>query len=221
MGHLSSRCHNRTKIGTDVTRATAVREEEARFARHRHAIDHGTPPRVSVIVVDEASMADVVSVQRIATWCTDTGKRVVLQGDPAQLGAVAAGDAFSVLCNAYPEQVLSLTTNMRQRTDDGQAIARALHSGDVATAWTRLGDTGAVLVARNREHKLTLLAGLVTDQIATHGPVRSPATRSPTPRSTNSTNASTTASWIAAWSTPRPCAPTGHRQATCAWAKAR
>jgi hypothetical protein len=59
---------------------------------------------------------------------------------------------------------------MRQRTDDGQVIAQALHSGDVATAWARLGDIGAVLVARNREHKLTLLAGLVADQIATHGP---------------------------------------------------
>jgi conjugative relaxase-like TrwC/TraI family protein len=136
----------------------------------RRAIEAGVPPRVSVIVLDEASMADVVSVQRIAAWCRETGKRLVLQGDPAQLGAVAAGDAFSVLCRTSPEQVLHLTTNMRQRTDDGQVIARALHSGDVATAWARLGDTGAVLVARNREHKLTLLTGLVADQIAAHGP---------------------------------------------------
>lgn len=135
----------------------------------RHAMAAGAPPRVSVIVVDEASMADVVSIQRIAAWCIDTGTRLVLQGDPAQLGAVAAGDAFTVLCRAYPEQVLRLTTNMRQRTEDGQVIAQALHAGDVATAWARLGDAGAVLVARNREHKLTLLAGLVTDQIAAHG----------------------------------------------------
>ncbi|MBI1352125.1 MAG: AAA family ATPase [Actinomycetales bacterium] len=135
----------------------------------RKSIEAGHGPNVSVVVIDEASMADVVSVQQIAAWCRGNDKRLVLQGDAAQLGAVAAGDAFTVLCRVHPDHVVQLTTNMRQRTDDGQVIAEALHSGDVAAAWARLGDTGSLIVARNREHKLELLARMVADGIATHG----------------------------------------------------
>lgn len=135
----------------------------------RGAIDSGRPIGASVIVIDEASMADVVSIQRIAEWCIENNRRLVLQGDPAQLGAVAAGDAFSVLCESFPDAVVRLTTNMRQRTEAGRVIADALHGGDVATAWRRLSETGSVVVARNREHKLELLAGLVAETIAQHG----------------------------------------------------
>lgn len=135
----------------------------------RWAIEAGTPPRASVIVIDEASMADVVSVARVARWCIEHNKRLVLQGDPRQLGAVAAGDAFSVLCQQFPDQVVQLTTNQRQRTVDGQAIAAALHAGDIDAAWERLSATGSVVVARHREHKLDLLADLVVEQAAIHG----------------------------------------------------
>ena len=43
----------------------------------------GRPVRARVIVVDEASMADVRSLARIADHCAATGKRLVLQGDVA------------------------------------------------------------------------------------------------------------------------------------------
>ncbi len=68
----------------------------------------------SVVVVDEASMVDVKSLARIADWCVDSRKRLVLLGDDRQLRAVGAGDAFSVLCEAHPDHVVRLTENRRQ-----------------------------------------------------------------------------------------------------------
>ncbi len=113
-----------------------------------HRIASGQPVRARVIVVDEASMADVQSLARVADYCAGTGKRLVLQGDVAQLRAVGAGDAFSVLCAAHPEAVVRLETNQRQRTETGRAVAAALHARDIDTAWEHLTADGAVLVAR-------------------------------------------------------------------------
>ena len=134
-----------------------------------HRIRDEQPVPARVIVVDEASMADVTTLARIADWCQQTGTRVVLQGDHAQLQAVGAGDAFSVLCAAHPDTVVRLETNQRQHTETGRAIAAALHARDIDTAWDHLVADRAVLVARNREHKLTLLATTVAREIATHG----------------------------------------------------
>ena len=134
-----------------------------------HRIASGQPVRARVIVVDEASMADVQSLARVAEHCAATGKRLVLQGDVAQLRAVGPGDAFSVLCAAHPQAVVRLETNQRQRTETGRSVAAALHARDVDTAWDHLTADGAVLVARNREHKLDLVASAVVREIAVHG----------------------------------------------------
>ena len=134
-----------------------------------HRIASGQPVRARVIVVDEASMADVQSLARVADHCAATGKRLVLQGDVAQLRAVGPGDAFSVLCAAHPDAVVRLETNQRQRTETGRAVAAALHARDVDLAWDHLTADGAVLVARNREHKLGLVASAVVREIAVHG----------------------------------------------------
>jgi conjugative relaxase-like TrwC/TraI family protein len=134
-----------------------------------HRIAIGRAVKARVIVVDEASMADVRSLARIADHCAATGKRLVLQGDVAQLRAVGAGDAFTVLCAAHPDSVVRLETNQRQRTQTGRAVAAALHARDLDTAWGHLTADRAVLVARNREHKLELLASTVVREIAAHG----------------------------------------------------
>ena len=134
-----------------------------------HRICDEQPVSARVIVVDEASMADVTTLARVADWCQRTGSRLVLQGDHAQLQAVGAGDAFSVLCAANPDAVVRLETNQRQRTQTGRVIASALHARDIDTAWDHLVADRAVLVARNREHKLTLLATTVAREIAAHG----------------------------------------------------
>ncbi len=136
-----------------------------------HRIHAGQPVQARVIAVDEASMADVASLARVADYCVSTGKRLVLQGDHAQLRAVGAGDAFNVLCAAHPASVVRLDTNQRQRTELGRAVAAALHDRDLDTAWEHLTADGAVLVARSREHKLDLVASTVAREIAEHGAV--------------------------------------------------
>ncbi len=57
----------------------------------------------------------------------------------------------------------------RVLSEQGCQIAAALHACDVDTAWEHLTADGAVLVARNREHKLELLASTVVREIAAHG----------------------------------------------------
>lgn len=134
-----------------------------------HRINSGQPLRAHVIVVDEASMADVATLSRIADYCVQTGRRLVLQGDHAQLRAVGAGDAFNVLCAEHPDAVFRLETNQRQRTEEGRALAAALHSRDLESAWGHLSDEGTVLVARSHEHKLELVAQTVVRHITSVG----------------------------------------------------
>lgn len=135
----------------------------------RQRIYRNEPIPARVIVVDEASMADVATLDHLATWCADTGRRLVLQGDHAQLRAVGAGDAYNVLCARFPDAVLRLETNQRQRTANGRAIAAALHAHDLDAAWEHITGDDAVMVARNREHKLTIVAATVADNIAIFG----------------------------------------------------
>lgn len=125
--------------------------------------------RSRVIVVDEASMADVTTLARIVDWCAEKGKKLVLQGDHAQLRAVGAGDAFNVLCQAYPEAVVRLEINQRQRTEAGRVIAAALHARDLDTALAEMTASRSVLIARNREHKLDIVANTVVTEIRRHG----------------------------------------------------
>ncbi len=129
----------------------------------------GQTIRSHVIVVDEASMADVTTLARVADWCAEKGKKLILQGDHAQLRAVGAGDAFNVLCNAYPDAVVRLDINQRQHTESGRLIAAALHARDLDTAWAEMTASGSVLVARNREHKLDVVANTVVTEIRLHG----------------------------------------------------
>ncbi len=135
----------------------------------RLAIWRQRPVDARVIVVDEASMADVQSIADVADWCAQTGRRLILQGDHRQLRAVGAGDAYNTLCAEHPSRVIRLSTNQRQRTPEGRAIATALHERDVDSAWQVITDNNAVLVARNREHKLAILAAAVADHVTELG----------------------------------------------------
>ena len=135
----------------------------------RQAIWRQQPIDAKVIVVDEASMADVQSIADVADWCAQTGCRLILQGDHRQLRAVGAGDAYNTLCTEHPERVIRLSTNQRQRTLEGRAIADALHARDLDTAWQVITDTQGIVVARNREHKLTVLAAAVADHVSELG----------------------------------------------------
>jgi hypothetical protein len=87
----------------------------------------------------------------------------------ATLAASAAGDASGAPFAEHPDRVVTLTTNQRQRTEQGRAIADALHQRDVDTAWQRIKDGESVIVTRSREDKLRVLAATVADFIGEYG----------------------------------------------------
>jgi conjugative relaxase-like TrwC/TraI family protein len=122
-----------------------------------------------VIVVDEASMADVRSLATVSDWCQANHRRLVLQGDVAQLRAVGAGDAFHVLCQTHPDAVVRLETNQRQLTEDGRALAAALHARDLDDAWEVLRRGGTTVVALNHDEKLAITAAAVAHYALDHG----------------------------------------------------
>ena len=133
-------------------------------------IDRGIPISAKIIVVDEASMADVSSLARLSDWCQANDRRLILQGDVAQLRAVGAGDAFHVLCAAHPDAVVRLESNQRQLTEDGRALAAALHARHLDDAWEVLARTGSVAVARNHDAKIIMTAAAVAKYAAEYGP---------------------------------------------------
>lgn len=59
-----------------------------------------------LVVVDEAGMVDTAALAAIAAKCEATGAKLLLTGDPRQLGAVGAGGALAELFTAAPTHEL-------------------------------------------------------------------------------------------------------------------
>ncbi|MHB1008127.1 MAG: MobF family relaxase [Propionibacteriaceae bacterium] len=101
------------------------------------AIAHGEPLATSVgprtlVIVDEAGMADTLTLDHVVTYCLDQGASVRLVGDDQQLGAIGAGGVLRDITTSHG--ALRLDTVMRF-TDPAEAAA---------TLALRAGDTGAL-----------------------------------------------------------------------------
>jgi hypothetical protein len=55
-----------------------------------------------LVIVDEASLAGTISLDRVAAAAAEAGAKVLLVGDPSQLGAVDAGGALALLARHRP-----------------------------------------------------------------------------------------------------------------------
>lgn len=125
-----------------------------------------------VVVIDEASLADVRSISTIAQYCANHGRQLVLMGDHQQLRAVGAGEIYNVLCSAHPESVVRLEQNQRQRTESGRIVAGALRARDLARAWNVLHDEDRIVVVRGLQAKIAAVALLVVEHMREHGPTQ-------------------------------------------------
>ena len=67
-----------------------------------------------LVIVDEATLAGTLTLDRITAHAADVGAKVLLVGDPAQLQAVEAGGAFALLATA-------------RRTEDGVPELTEVH----------------------------------------------------------------------------------------------
>ena len=101
--------------------------------------DRGTPGyelrRNGLVIVDEATMADTRTLDRITALAVDAGAKVLLVGDPAQIDAVDAGGAFNLLVSRRAD-VPTLTEIHRFIHDWEKRASLALRDGDPAVIGT-------------------------------------------------------------------------------------
>lgn len=107
-----------------------------------------------VVIVDEAAMADTLTVSRILTHA-EHGAKVVLQGDAQQLSPVAAGQAFRLLRDALGD--VELTEIRRQKAVEDIATSNAFYAHAGAQRGTISPEAqralGADILARLEDRK--------------------------------------------------------------------
>ena len=110
--------------------------------------------RATVVIVDEAGMADDPSVLALLAAAETAGSKVVLVGDHRQLGAVGPGGTLEALVARYRDALHVLDDNVRQ-ADPGERQALAeLRAGDVGRAVAWYGDHDRIAVAPTRDAAL-------------------------------------------------------------------
>jgi hypothetical protein len=114
------------------------------FASLLWRLDHGqiTLDARTVVVIDEAGMADDVNLARLTLAVERANASLVLVGDPRQLAAVGPGGALGALLERRPDLVVTLGENVRQRDLDERRALAELRAGAVpdAVAWYARND---------------------------------------------------------------------------------
>ena len=158
----------------NIAAAKAGHESGAPWMNLRHLALKLQDPDVSptlfdVVVIDEASLADVRSIHVVAEHCVKHDRQMILMGDHRQLKAVGAGEIYNVLCAKHPESVIRLDRNQRQQTESGRLVADALHARQFTRAWDVLHDEARIVVVRGAAEKVSAVAAMVVDHMAEHG----------------------------------------------------
>ncbi len=111
-----------------------ITETLAKLAWH---IEHGNPPRwarnigqQTLIVIDEAGMADTLSLSRVCAWAVDRGASVRLIGDDQQLAAIGAGGTLRDIQATHG--AVRLNELMRFADSAESAASLALRDGEAA-----------------------------------------------------------------------------------------
>jgi AAA domain len=109
----------------------------------------GVLPPDSVLLVDEAGMVDSASLARLIDHAERAGVKLVLVGDPAQLGAIEAGGLFAALVRR--SEVIRLDEVIRHCHDLDREAARLIREGRGAEAIDRYAREGRVVLAADQE----------------------------------------------------------------------
>ncbi|MBW3613925.1 MAG: relaxase domain-containing protein [Actinobacteria bacterium] len=88
----------------------------------------------SVVILDEAGMADTRQLSRLALYASAAGAKLVLVGDPDQIPEVGAGGAFRHLVERLGPKVVALVENHRQVHHGDRDRLRLIASGRAAEA---------------------------------------------------------------------------------------
>ena len=120
------------------------------LASLEHAWSEGAAhlhPR-SVLLLDEAGMIDVRRLGRILAHADERGAKVVLLGDPDQLKAIGAGDAFRGLLEQHPSARIDAIR--RQHEPWQREASEHLAGGRVASALDSYEEAGRLHWADTR-----------------------------------------------------------------------
>lgn len=123
--------------------------------------DRGQLPLTSrsVVVLDEAAMTTDDDLLRLVTATETTGARLVVVGDPVQLGAVGPGGAMAALLARHPDLVTTLEENVRQLDPGERAAIAQLRAGRTSPALAWYSTHDRIRSAASLEESL---AGMVT-----------------------------------------------------------
>jgi len=107
-----------------------------------------------VVILDEAAMADTLTVSRILMHA-EKGAKVVLQGDAQQLSPVAAGQAFRLLRDALGDAELTEIRRQKAVEDIATSNAFYVHAGAQRGTITQeeQRSLGADILARLEDRK--------------------------------------------------------------------
>lgn len=88
----------------------------------------------TTIVIDEASMVGSENLHKIVMLAGRNGAQIILQGDPAQISAVARGAPYADLVREHKERVIMLETIKRQNAEWQREATRLAELGDLREA---------------------------------------------------------------------------------------
>ncbi len=118
-----------------------------------------------VLIVDEAGMVSAKQLAHIIELTKQSGAKLVLVGDPAQLQSVEAGAAFRTLLERNDSA--SLTEVRRQKTEWQREATITLSKGNVTEALKAYQNHGCIVQAKSRDYaKAKLVADVMRAQKA-------------------------------------------------------
>jgi conjugative relaxase-like TrwC/TraI family protein len=130
--------------------ALLIRCEEARSRGHRPL------PAGTVIVMDESSTTSTPHMAALVELVEECGGKLVLIGDPRQIGAVGPGGLYGRLTTIAEPAVL--TQIRRQRNPDDRRIVELAHEGRGSDALDLLRVRDRLVIADTLEESLDAMA---------------------------------------------------------------
>jgi conjugative relaxase-like TrwC/TraI family protein len=103
----------------------------------------------SVLLVDEAGMVDSQTLARLIDHARRSEAKLVLLGDPAQLGEIEAGGLFAAIARRSEE--IRLDEVIRHRHDLDREGAKLIREGEGSQALDRYAREGRVVVAADHD----------------------------------------------------------------------
>jgi conjugative relaxase-like TrwC/TraI family protein len=165
---------------------TAISGQAARTIRAEAGVDSSTIASLvwrlehqqltlderTVLMVDEAGMADDQAMLKLLAAVDVAGSKTIVIGDHHQLDAVEAGGGLEALINRHGPAVHVLDENIRQRDPDERAALEQLRHGNVADAIAWYRDHDRLRTAPTRDHALdTAISAWEADLSAGHDAV--------------------------------------------------